>query len=213
MSATIRIASVPGCAYGVDLGLYILWGHRRQLQCIELGEGLPQALGGLIAVALAAGLQEIDEILDLGALIWAREVYAVSLSVIEYVFLRLYGRTLTRPRRNDPDAACSDAIMQTSMFLSPLILSVFWAIAAFALPSFAVHLKRLDDTFVGVTVGMVVAITYLIGLKFKKYAGTPQLADAYRGSAARRITRILLITLPILWVVLIGVALRVFRPT
>ena len=139
----------------------------------------------------------------------------MGLSVIEYVFLRLYGRTLTRPRRNDPDAACSDAIMQTSMFLSPLILSVFWAIAVFALPSLAVHLRRLDDTCVWITVGMAVAITYLISLKFEKYAATPQLADAYRGSAARRVTRILLITLPIpmIRVVLTGVVLRVFRPT
>lgn len=127
----------------------------------------------------------------------------MSLSVIEYVFLRLYGRALTRPRRSDPDAACSDAIMQTSMFLSPLILSGFWAAIAFLLPSFAVHLRRLDNTFVGFTIGMAVATTYMIGLKFKKYKATPQLADAYRGPVARRMTRILLITVPIVWVVLL----------
>lgn len=136
----------------------------------------------------------------------------MGVSVIEYIFLRLYGRALTRSRRNKPDTACGDAIMQTSMFLSPIVLSVFWAITAFALPSFAVHLRLLDDTFVGITVCMVVAITYLLSLKFKKYAGTPQLADAYRGSETRRMTRILLIALPILWVVLIGAVLRVFRP-
>src|SRR6185437_1323202 len=69
VSATIRIAAVPSSAYGVDLGLYVLGGHRRQVQRIELGKGLSQTLSGLIAGALAAGLQEIDKILDLSALL------------------------------------------------------------------------------------------------------------------------------------------------
>jgi hypothetical protein len=64
-----KLNSLPPGAYGVDLGLDVLGGHRRELQRIDLEEGLPQPLGGLIAGALAAGLQEIAEILDFGALL------------------------------------------------------------------------------------------------------------------------------------------------
>jgi hypothetical protein len=53
----------------VDFGLNFLRRGGRQVQRIELGEGLAQSLGGRITSALLARLQEVDEILHFRTLL------------------------------------------------------------------------------------------------------------------------------------------------
>ena len=79
-------------------------------------------------------------------------------------------------------------------------------------PSFARHFSDFDGTFIGVTVGCVLFVTYLVRRKFKPYALTPNLADRYRSPEARRMTRTAFIALPVLWVIAVGIVLRVVSP-
>lgn len=44
--------------------------------------------------------------------------------------------------------------------------------------------------------------------KFKSYTITPVLADPYRSPAAGRVTRTVFIALPVLWVIIVGLVLR-----
>jgi hypothetical protein len=79
-------------------------------------------------------------------------------------------------------------------------------------PSFARHFSNLDGTFIGITVGCILFVTYLVRRKFKPYALTPNLADSYRSPQARRVTRAAFIALPVLWVIAVGIVLHVIRP-
>ena len=74
MSATIRIASTACGSGSFDLGLHVLRGFRRRVQRIELCEGLTQPSSGIVAVTFTSGLEEIHEVLDLGALLGSERV-------------------------------------------------------------------------------------------------------------------------------------------
>ena len=74
VSATIRMASTPCGSGGLDLGLHVLWGCRLRVQRIKLCDGLPEPSSGIAAVAFTVGLEEIHEILNLGALLGSERV-------------------------------------------------------------------------------------------------------------------------------------------
>src|SRR5580704_2501533 len=120
-------------------------------------------------------------------------------SVVIYVFLRLYGRALSRPRRNDPENACSDAIMQTSAFLGFIMVSTFWVCAAVIWPPFGKHLSDFDGTFLSATIGLSLLVTFCVRRLVGRYALMPQTANEYREPGMRRMTYTLLVLVPLVW--------------
>jgi hypothetical protein len=69
VSATIRMAGASLGARRGDFSLDFFRGEGRQVQRIELGDVLAESLGGRIASPLLAGLEEVDEVLHLCALL------------------------------------------------------------------------------------------------------------------------------------------------
>jgi hypothetical protein len=128
-------------------------------------------------------------------------------SVCTYIFLRLYARNLTRSRRADPAAACSDAIMQTGMFVALPAISTGWLVVTLLWPAFSNHVKRLDATFLVPSVGLVLLIAYLVNSQFRGYSRNPGAADPYR-PRSKTLTWLLFTLLPVSWVVLVGLALH-----
>jgi hypothetical protein len=128
-------------------------------------------------------------------------------SACTYIFLRLYARNLTRSRRADPAAACSDAIMQTGMFVALPAISTGWVVATLLWPAFSGHVKRLDATFLVPSVGLALLIAYFVNSQFRGYSRDPGAADPYL-TRSRTLTRFLFILLPVSWTVLAGLALH-----
>ena len=124
------------------------------------------------------------------------------------IFLRLYARNLERHRRREPEAACSDAIMQTGMFVSVPVVSTAWLVAVLIWPGFSRHVGALDATFLVPSIGLTLLITYWVSRQFRGYYLTPGVADKYRTGARVSITQITFILVPVLWVVVVGLALH-----
>ena len=127
---------------------------------------------------------------------------------VTYIFLRLYARALSRDRRNAPAEACSDAIMQTAMFATPLIGAPLLLVTALAWPTSIRHLEALDATFISAAVLLAALVTYPIYRQFRTYALTPSAADTYRAPDICRRTRILFVSVPVLAICLTGILLR-----
>jgi uncharacterized membrane protein YhaH (DUF805 family) len=94
-----------------------------------------------------------------------------------WVFLRLYGITLSRGFRNSPEDACNDAIVMTGMALvMPLSTSVI--VLALMIPALAIHAKRSDLAAIIVALALVVPLMRWVGKRFKTYVYTPELASS-----------------------------------
>jgi hypothetical protein len=127
---------------------------------------------------------------------------------ISYVFLRLYGRALSRSRRNDPETAYSDAVMQTTMFVGLPIISTLWLLTALLSPAFAEHLTNFDATFLLPTIGLTLLVGFWISKTCKQYVVDPSLVARYQTPRTRGLTRMMFVFLPVLWLLIVGIALH-----
>ena len=128
-------------------------------------------------------------------------------AICRYIFLRLYARNLGRSRRSEPQAACSDAIMQTAMFVGLPVVSSAWVAVTLVWPPFFTHIGRRDATFLVPSIALGLLVAYWINHEFARYSATPQVADAYR-TQNKAITQILFSVLPVLWLLLMVLSLR-----
>lgn len=126
-----------------------------------------------------------------------------------HVFLRLYAHNLERSRRGEPDAACSDAMIQTAMFLALPVVSTGWLATAMLWPPFAQHVGRLDSTFLLPSIALGLLIGYWVNRQFRNYSASPQVAREYR----HRGVFVVFVGLPVVWVILVGLALRALTRT
>jgi len=128
-------------------------------------------------------------------------------AMCKYVFLRLYAQNLARGRRSEPEAACSDAVMQTAMFVGLPTVSTMWIVASLVWPGFSQHVSQFDATFLAPSIGLGLLVAYWINSQFGGYSSLPHAADAYRGKNTP-IIRMLFIAVPVVWVVLVGLMLH-----
>lgn len=98
------------------------------------------------------------------------------------------------------------------MFVGVPLISTLWLITALVWPPFLEHLIHFDSVFLVPTIGLSLILTYLISKKFNHYAQSPEVAENYRDIPSRRITRVVFVTAPVLWVSLIGFALYLVKP-
>jgi hypothetical protein len=94
------------------------------------------------------------------------------------------------------------------MFASLPVVSAAWVCAALLWPPFYQHLAKFDGTLLVASIAGTLLISYWINRQFKKYASMPHAADEYRSPARRRVTQIVLMVLPIAWLCVVGIALR-----
>jgi hypothetical protein len=127
--------------------------------------------------------------------------------IARWVFLRLYGITLSRGFRNSPEDACNDAIVITGMALVvPLSTPVI--VLALMIPASAIHAKRSDLAAIIVALALVVPLMRWVGKRFNTYVGTPELASSYRSARERTKTLLGFVLIPIAWFVAVGLGLR-----
>lgn len=126
--------------------------------------------------------------------------------------MRFYAANLSRKRRSEPALACGDAIRQLAALGGTLATTIFVVVALAFSRSMLQHLYSLDLAFIGFVIALSALFTYLANRAFSEYSETPQVADAYRSSGTIRMANILYVVVPLLWVCLIGVVLRVLDP-
>ena len=109
-------------------------------------------------------------------------------NMLRYLFARIYGYTLSRSYRNDPDQACQDAITPFMIVISVPLLCALVPILALAFPA-ALQTKDWVP-WVTIPVGIVM---YLGTRSIRRYGRSPEMAEKYRSPAARRVTAVLYI--------------------
>jgi hypothetical protein len=129
------------------------------------------------------------------------------MSLLRYIFLRLYGANLERRSRARPEQACSDAITQTILVgILPCCAIVAAAVAAALRPS--VESMKGGGPFM--IFGTAILLTFLTW-NFKDYANNPVAAEAFRSRASRRMTWLLFFLIPMAGIGLLTLALELAR--
>lgn len=130
---------------------------------------------------------------------------APSLSnCMQYCFLRLYGMNLERSFRRSPQQACDDAIAGLTVIFAILSAALLAIPAAY----FAPALLRPPHVFLDLVLLIIVVTFWLATRRYRQYASTPQIAERFRNKTSRRITRLLVLTVPALG---LGLAIAVTR--
>jgi hypothetical protein len=96
-----------------------------------------------------------------------------------------------------------------SMFVGSLAIPTLWITAAILWPPFRNDISSFDGAFIGPTVVMSLAVTFLISTAFKNYAFKPEAAAPYLNPRERSLTQLCFIMLPLLFFVTAGICLHV----
>jgi len=121
------------------------------------------------------------------------------------VFLRLYAFNLNRSFRSSARQACGDALLQIIMLLILPLWVVLGLMAAwFRGSALSIHLGNVS--FILVTAALLLPLNLWALKQFSRYRSTPDAAARYGSAAERYKSAIVLGLIPILILVLLGLA-------
>ena len=129
------------------------------------------------------------------------------MTLIRYIFARLYGYTLGRSFRNGPAEACKDAITQFMIIVGVPSLCIVFVLMVLLFP----RLLGTSQWIPWITIPGAVLL-YIGTRSLNGYARTPEIADRFRSPSSRRMTMTLYVATLALSIVAAGFALSVLRP-
>jgi hypothetical protein len=128
--------------------------------------------------------------------------------IVKSIFLRFYAANLSRTRRNDPQRACADAIRQIAALGGIVSTTVYIVVGVLVSRALLRHMYAADSVYLLVSGGLGGLFGFWISRPFRAYMETPEAAAPYSSRSAIRVVNILYIAVPIAWVWLIGLGLR-----
>jgi len=130
------------------------------------------------------------------------------MTLVESLFLRFYAANLSRTRRNDPQRACSDAMLQIAAIGGIVSTTVYVVVGVLVSRALLRHMYAADSEYLLVSGALGGLFGFWISRPFRAYKERPEAAAPYSSQSAIRVVNILYIAVPIAWVWLIGLALR-----
>lgn len=125
------------------------------------------------------------------------------------MFLRLYGRNLSRTYRKNPQQALDDAVTQTNTALVFLCGSVLVVLLAWLNPQ---SLRTSDNPIYWVIIVILVPLLFVVRRDLRKYGSDPRAiegAEEFRSDRNRRITTLGFYALPFICIGLVVFAFHV----
>jgi hypothetical protein len=127
--------------------------------------------------------------------------------MIRYLFARLYGYSLGRSFRNDPEQACRDAITGFMILTGVPLTCLLCFIVTLLNPELLKH----KDWFPWIVIPGAV-LMYLITRPLQSYAKVPEIAARFRSPMSRRMTMMIYVAVLLSTPLCAAVALRFFHP-
>ena len=128
--------------------------------------------------------------------------------MVRNLFLRFYAANLSRTRRNDPQRACRDAMLQIAAIGGIVSTTVYVVVGVLVSRALLRHIYAADSVYLLVSGGLGGLFGFWISRHFRAYEERPEAAAPYSSRLAIRIVNVLYIAVPIAWVWLIGLGLR-----
>ena len=110
---------------------------------------------------------------------------------LEYLFLRLYAKNLSRSTRGDPANACADTEIQVSTILILALGMLALIIGSLFFPSSMLQWLRGRDQMLGSLIGVTLIVAFAVHRRFGGYEQEPELARKFQSRRNNRWASIL----------------------
>jgi hypothetical protein len=131
-----------------------------------------------------------------------------EMALVKNLFLRFYAANLSRTRRNDPQRACGDAILQMAAVGGVGSTSIYIIAGLVISKALLRHMYAVDPVYLIVSGGFGALMGLFASRSFRRYKEMPEAAGPYRSRSAVRVLNVLYVAIPIAWAWLIGLALH-----